>query len=116
MSNKTDNLIPCREAGCDHAPFTTAAGENLHYHRVHSGRVIALHQKPFGHTKKMQMRAQRNGHASTKANGKTTRKYTKRQQAKQTLVIEAKFCPCCGFNLELLQLAMTLAQRHQKPI
>lgn len=36
---------PCREKGCERT-FKSVLAERMHFHRVHSGHIVAAHEKP----------------------------------------------------------------------
>jgi hypothetical protein len=111
-------MIPCRVAGCSHAPFDTKQGEVMHYNRVHSGVVRVRGQSPDlypvirkGITKRGR------GKSSALELPHKKRKYTRRKKAVETQIkpgntasVEINFCPRCVMPLHPVAVGMVLAK------
>jgi len=117
-------LIPCREKGCKHELFPTPNGERMHYHRVHSKRVpdpAARSITPAAFAGVEPARVDRRTREWRLANPKVAKAIgsqgvPKKKKASAVAVAhahtEAKFCPCCGFNLVIFNMALTLAKKY----
>ena len=115
MKTKTAKLIPCREHGCDHAPFTTPQGESLHFHRVHSGNVQVKNQKRFT-PPDLTANGNGNGHAAV-APVKKPKKQYKKHQAKskpETTTKKVNFCPECGESIYHVALGMAMGAEARR--
>jgi len=100
-------VFRCKYKGCKRT-FGTLPGLNLHVMWRHTHRMakaVAVRQANF---------AARNGHIEGPAapEAPATRRYTRRAAQPQPPVDSICFCPKCGFNLAMFQLAFTVAQKH----
>jgi len=89
----------CKYRGCKRS-FSTLHGRAIHVGCVHVKSV---------HVKSVPNVGSSIGAATRRATVK--RRYTCRQPV-QAQVYEPHFCPLCGFNLAMLKVAFTVAQKH----
>lgn len=116
--------IPCRVAGCGKGPFKSPQAELMHYHRVHSGRILVGRQKfkpvvseTNGHGKINLGRGRGRGRKPVLATAAAPvvlpqkRAYHKR---KKTAEIEILHCPSCLTDLRGVATGMVMAKAKTK--
>jgi hypothetical protein len=117
---------PCRQKGCDRT-FKSQLAERMHYHRVHSGHIVARHEQPkratvrFGNgsegsvalmepppkiDRRRREWRQANPDQAKQIGVRKPRRASKHQHHAE---VQINYCPQCGCHIHAVAMGMAVA-------